>query len=266
MKILETKSLSKSFGGIKAINNLDFFLNQNEVRGVIGPNGSGKSTFFNLLTGIYKADDGSSIFLNGENITNIETHQIVEKGMARTFQLLRLFSEMTVLDNMMVGYHLHVKYGLLASIFGNKSSQIEEKRIKEEMMELLFFIGLADYAYMDAIELSIGQRRLLSLGRAMAMQPKILLLDEPAAGLSPVNVDNLLKIIMGLRERFSTTLVITEHILKVVMETCETITVLDYGTKIAEGTPSEVKNDNRVINAYLGEELDDNQVLKELNS
>ena len=258
MKILETKNLSKSFGGIKAINNLDFFLNQNEVRGVIGPNGSGKSTFFNLLTVIYKADDGSSIFLNGENITNIETHQIVEKGMARTFQLLRLFSEMTVLDNMMVGYHLHVKYGLLASIFGNKSSQIEEKRIKEEMMELLFFIGLADYAYMDAIELSIGQRRLLSLGRAM--------LDEPAAGLSPVNVDNLLKIIMGLRERFSTTLVITEHILKVVMETCETITVLDYGTKIAEGTPSEVKNDTRVINAYLGEELDDNQVLKELNS
>ena len=139
MKILETKNLSKSFGGIKAINNLDFFLNQNEVRGVIGPNGYWKSTFFNLLTGIYKAADGSSIFLNGENITNIETHQIVEKGMARTFQLLRLFSEMTVLDNMMVGYHLHVKYGLLASIFGTKSSQIEEKGSKKRWWNCCFY-------------------------------------------------------------------------------------------------------------------------------
>jgi len=266
MKILETNNLSKSFGGVKAINNLDFTLNQNEVRGVIGPNGSGKSTFFNLLTGIYKTDEGSRIFLNGENITNLETHLIVERGMARTFQLLRLFSEMTVLDNMMVGYHLHVKYGILSSIFGTKTTRAEEKRIREEMMELLVFIGLVDYAFMDATELSIGQRRLLSLGRAMAMQPKILLLDEPAAGLSPVNVDNLLKIIMSLRKRYSTTLVITEHILKVVMETCETITVLDYGTKIAEGTPTEVKNDKKVINAYLGEELDDDQVLRELNS
>ena len=265
MTALSGTAMVAGYGGSDILNGCTISVGEGEIVVIVGPNGAGKSTAMKAMFGMIDLRKGS-IFLNGENITNIETYQIVEKGMARTFQLLRLFSEMTVLDNMMVGYHLHVKYGLLASIFGNKSSQIEEKRIKEEMMELLFFIGLADYAYMDAIELSIGQRRLLSLGRAMAMQPKILLLDEPAAGLSPVNVDNLLKIIMGLRERISTTLVITEHILKVVMETCETITVLDYGTKIAEGTPSEVKNDNRVINAYLGEELDDNQVLKELNS
>ena len=266
MALLETKNLSKSFGGLKAISNLDFQLEEGEVRGLIGPNGSGKSTFFNLLTGIYKADIGSHIFLNGDEITNQEPHYIVTKGMGRTFQLLRLFAEMTVIDNLMVGYHQHIKYSLSSAVFGSKNVKIEEKLVKDEMMDLLSYIGLVDYADIDAIELSIGQRRLLSLGRAMAMRPRVLLLDEPAAGLSPVNVDNILKILMGLKDRYHTTLIIIEHILKVVMDTCGIITVLDYGEKISEGAPKEVKIDQNVVNAYLGKELDDEEVRLNFNS
>jgi branched-chain amino acid transport system ATP-binding protein len=181
-------------------------------------------------------------------------------GVARTFQLLRLFSEMTVLQNLMIGHHTHVPYGIFTAILNNTKARRIDKQVTEDMMELMQFIGLADYAEMPARELSGGQRRLLALGRAMAMRPKLLMLDEPAAGLSPVNVDSLLAIVMSLKDRYGLTILIVEHILRVVMDTCDRVTVLDHGEKIGEGTPEEVKNDHAVIEAYLGQEMDDEEI------
>ena len=258
--LLRTEKLSKHFGGLKAVDRIDFELEVGEVRGLIGPNGSGKSTFFNLVSGIYRPDEGSRVWIDEHETTGFEPHRIADLGVARTFQLLRVFSEMTVLENLLVGHHNHVSYGTIASMLGTRVVRTEEKRVREEMMELLAFIGLADFADMLASELSVGQRRLLALGRAMAMRPRLLLLDEPAAGLSPVNVDNLLRIILGLKERYGLTVVIVEHILRVVMDTCQKVTVLDHGQKIAEGTPDEVKNDHAVIEAYLGREMEDDEV------
>lgn len=257
--LLETRGLCKDFGGLHAISDLDFQLRQGEMRGLIGPNGSGKSTFFNLISSIYSPTSGSIIF-DGQDVTGLAPHKIAELGVARTFQLLRNFNEMTVLDNLRVGQHTHVKYSPLHAVFGTRKVASEEKRIREEMMELLTFIGLADFAEIPASELSGGQRRLLALGRAMAMRPKLLLLDEPAAGLSPVNVDNLLEIVSALRKRYQLTVIIVEHILKVVMDMCERVTVLDHGEKIAEGTPQEVKDNHAVIEAYLGREMDDEAI------
>ena len=266
MALLETIGLSKSFGGLRAISNLDVDIEAGSIHGLIGPNGSGKSTFFNLVTGVYQPDPGSKIFFDGQDITISPSHKIGALGIARTFQLLRLFSEMTVLQNLMVGYHTHVSYSFLTTIFNNSFIAKIDAQTSDEMMELLEFIGLADFAAMPASELSGGQRRLLALGRAMAMRPKLLMLDEPAAGLSPVNVDKLMAIVMALKERFGLTVLIVEHILKVVMETCDTVTVLDYGQKIGEGTPEEVKDDHAVIEAYLGQEMDDDEIRAAFNA
>ena len=257
--LLETKGLHKDFGGLHAISNLDFQLRQGEMRGLIGPNGSGKSTFFNLVSSIYSPTSGSITF-DGRDITGLAPHKIAGLGVARTFQLLRNFDEMTVLDNLRVGQHTHVKYSPIQAVFGTRKVAAEERRIREEMMEILTFIGLADFAEIPASELSGGQRRLLALGRAMAMRPKLLMLDEPAAGLSPVNVDNLLEIVSALQKRYQLTVIIVEHILKVVMDMCERVTVLDHGEKISEGTPQEVKDDHAVIEAYLGREMDDEAI------
>ena len=259
--LLKVEKLSKNFDGVTAISNLDFDLAEGEVRGLIGPNGSGKSTFFNLVTGVYLPASGRIRF-EDKDITSAEPHEIAALGIARTFQLLRIFSEMTVLENVMIGHHLHVNYGPLAAVFGVAKTSAEEKRIKQEMMELLAFVGLADYAELQGAELSIGQRRLLSLARAIAMRPKLLMLDEPAAGLSPTNIDNLLNTISELKMRYGLTIIIIEHILRVVMNTCDRITVLDHGVKIGEGTPEEVRNNHAVIEAYLGREMNDEDVRK----
>ena len=259
MTLLTVTNLSKSFGGLKAIDSVDFAVEKGEIRGLIGPNGSGKSTFFNLLSGIYRADTGSVVF-DTHDITRWEPHDIAAAGIARTFQLLRMFTEMTVLENLMIGHHCHVKYGAMAGIFSFHRVAAEERQIREEMMEILTFIGLADYADIPASELSVGQRRLLALGRAIAMKPKLLMLDEPAAGLSPVNVDNLMSIMIGLQKKYGLTVIVVEHILKVVMDTCDRVSVLDHGVKIAEGTPEQVRDDHAVIEAYLGREMDDDDV------
>ena len=260
MTLLETRNLSKSFGGLQAIDKVSLKVEQNTIHGLIGPNGSGKSTFFNLLTGVYQPDDGSHINFDGVNITNSPAHAIAGLGLARTFQLLRLYGELSVLDNVMVGYHPHTKYGPLAPLFNGAAVRRQDKAVKEEMEELLEFIGLADHAEIPAAELSGGQRRLLALGRAIAMRPKMLLLDEPGAGLSPVNVDSLMSTIMTLKERYNLTIVVVEHILKVVMTTCDTISVLDHDQKISEGTPEFVKNDPAVVEAYLGREMADEDI------
>jgi branched-chain amino acid transport system ATP-binding protein len=173
---------------------------------------------------------------------------------------------MSVLENMLIGHHSLIRYGSAAAVVGSRTVWADERRVRKEMMELLAFIGLADYAEMPAGELSGGQRRLLALGRAMAMKPKLLMLDEPAAGLSPVNVDILLDTVLALKNRFGLTVIIIEHILKVVMETCEIVSVLEHGEKIAEGPPAKIKDDHRVIEAYLGKEMKDEEVRALLRS
>lgn len=257
MALLETHNLSKAFGGLQAIDKVSISVQENTVHGLIGPNGSGKSTFFNLLTGVYQPDPGGHITFDGRDITGKPAHYIAKQGLARTFQLLRLYGELSVLDNVMVGYHPHTQYGPLAPILRGSEVRRLDAQVRDEMFELLKFIGLADYAEIPAAELSGGQRRLLALGRAIAMKPKLLLLDEPGAGLSPVNVDSLMETIMTLKKRYDLTIVVVEHILKVVMNTCETVSVLDHGQKISEGTPDFVKNDHAVIEAYLGREMAD---------
>ena len=263
--LLRTEQLSKQFDGLLAISSVDFELAEGEVRGLIGPNGSGKSTFFNLVSGIYKPDTGR-VWFQDEEITGLESHLTAERGIARTFQLLRMFTEMTVLENLMVGHHVHGNYNALAATLAFRRVRDEDARVRAEMMDLLSTIGLVDFAELPASELSIGQRRLLALGRAMAMRPKLLLLDEPAAGLSPLNVDNMMRIVMELRDRYGLTVVIIEHILRVVMEVSERVTVLDHGQKISEGTPDQVKEDPAVVEAYLGQEIKDTELQAALKS
>jgi branched-chain amino acid transport system ATP-binding protein len=258
--LLEIRNLSKRFGGLAAVSNVNLSVKPGEVRGIIGPNGSGKSTLFNLISGVYKPEPGASIVFDGDDITGWESHEIARHGVARTFQMLRIFSGMSVLENILIGHHGLIRYDSASAVIGSRKVWREERRVGEEMMELLAFIGLADYAEMPAGELSGGERRLLALGRAMAMRPKLLMLDEPGAGLSPTNVDILLETVLALKNRFGLTVIIIEHILKVVMEICETVSVLEHGEKIAEGTPTEIKENHAVIEAYLGKEMKDDEV------
>ncbi len=258
--LLEVKNLTKRFGGFTAVSKVDLSIAEGSVHGVIGPNGSGKSTLFNLISGVYKPEPGASVVFAGHDITGKEPHEIARLGIARTFQMLRIFQGMSVIENMLVGHHSMISYGMTSAVVGSPAVWHEEKRARADMMELLAFIGLADYAEMPAAELSGGQRRLLALGRAMAAKPKLLMLDEPGAGLSPTNVDILLDTVKSLQKRFGLTVIIIEHILKLVMDTCERVSVLEHGEKIAEGAPEEIKNNHRVIEAYLGKEMKDEEV------
>ena len=264
--LLEVRNLSKHFGGFAAVANVDLDIREGEVRGIIGPNGSGKSTVFNLISGVYKPDAGARVTFDGIDITGHESHAIARRGIARTFQMLRIFQGMSVIENMLVGHHAMIRYNTPAAVIGARKVWHEERRVRAEMLELLAFIGLADYADMPAGELSGGQRRLLALGRAMAAKPKLLMLDEPGAGLSPTNVDVLMETVQALKQRFGLTVIIIEHILKLVMDTCETISVLEHGEKIAEGSPAQIKGNHRVIEAYLGKEMRDEEVRAYLRS
>lgn len=252
MALLEVKNLGISFGGLRAVDDFNVNINKGQLYGLIGPNGAGKTTIFNLLTGVYKPTDGS-IILDGENIVGKKPAQINMAGIGRTFQNIRLFKKLSVLDNVKVGLHNHSKYSTFAGIFRLPSYFKEEKQMDEKAMELLAVFDLDKEANFLASNLPYGKQRKLEIARALATKPKLLLLDEPAAGMNPNETAELMDTIKLIRDKFDITILLIEHDMKLVTGICEQITVLNFGTELASGTPEVVLNDPKVITAYLGE-------------
>jgi branched-chain amino acid transport system ATP-binding protein len=252
-ELLKTNHVSKMFGGLKAVSDFDVYINQGELIGLIGPNGAGKTTAFNLLTGVYQPTSGTITF-DGKSLLGMKPYQITQHGIARTFQNIRLFSELSVLDNVKIAYHSHVKYGLLEAVFRMGRYFQEEQEVTEKSLELLKIFKLADKAYETAKNLPYGAQRRLEIARALAAQPKLLLLDEPAAGMNPQETQELMEMIRWIRSQFGLTILLIEHDMSLVMGICERIYVLEYGQIIAHGVPEEIKHNPDVIRAYLGGE------------
>jgi branched-chain amino acid transport system ATP-binding protein len=250
--ILRVRGLTKHFEGLVANRDIDFDIERRAIVSLIGPNGAGKTTFFNQITGFYQPSEGSIAF-DGLNTVGLSPHQIVALGMARTYQNIRLFQNMTVLGNVLVGHHVRMHAGWWQSILGLRSVREEEARARKFALELLTLVGLSRrYADDLAKNLPYGDQRRLEIARALASQPKLLLLDEPTAGMNPIETREMTALIARLRHELGLTIFLIEHDMKVVMGVSERITVLDYGEKIAEGTPEEIRADRRVIEAYLG--------------
>lgn len=259
MSILNVKGLTKTFGGLTAVSNADIEVARGELVGLIGPNGAGKTTVFNLLTGIYVPTSGTiTLSRNGEEkrLDGLKPHQISKAGLARTFQNIRLFKEMSVLDNVRIAMNQNAQYGLLSGFLHLKSYGKEEKRLTEESLSLLDIFNLRDKSEEKAKNLPYGEQRRLEIVRALATEPVMLLLDEPAAGMNPAETAKLTETIAQLRTRFDLTILLIEHDMSVVMNICERIYVMDYGKIIADGSPEVIKSDKRVIKAYLGEDID----------
>ena len=254
MTLLKTTKLSKVFGGLRAVSNFEMETNKGEHVGLIGPNGAGKTTAFNLLTGVYEPTEGEIIF-DGQSVVGLKPYQVTQKGIARTFQNIRLFSEMTVLDNVKVAYHFHMKYGLAEAVSRLGRYFGEEEDLEEQAIRFLEIFQLADKKDEVAKNLPYGEQRRLEIARALAAKPKLLLLDEPAAGMNPQETQQLLQMIRWIRKEFDLTILLIEHDMSLVMNVCERIYVLDYGKIIASGTPDEIKNNKQVVEAYLGEEV-----------
>ena len=252
MAMLDVKNLSISFGGLKAVDDFSITIEKGQLYGLIGPNGAGKTTIFNLLTGVYKPD-GGRILLDGKDITGHKAIQINQAGIARTFQNIRLFKELSVLDNVKVGLHNHHKYSTLSGILRLPSYYKVEKEMDERAMELLKVFDLDKEFDYKASNLPYGKQRKLEIGRALATEPKLLLLDEPAAGMNPNETAELMKTIRFVRDHFDMTVLLIEHDMKLVSGICERLTVLNFGHMLAEGPTSEVLSNPEVIKAYLGE-------------
>lgn len=251
--LLKTNKLGISFGGLRAVDNFEITVNKGEIVGLIGPNGAGKTTCFNMITGVYRPTDGD-VRLADKQIDGMATHAINRMGIARTFQNIRLFSKMSVLDNVRVALHGQVDYGFLTSVLRGPRYWAIERKIRTRAIELLKVFGLDNRLRDEAGSLPYGEQRKLEIVRAMATAPKLLLLDEPAAGMNPQETQTLNALIHKLRDEFDVTILLIEHDMSLVMKICERIYVLDYGKEIANGTPSEIQANPKVIKAYLGEE------------
>ena len=250
--VLDVKNLGISFGGLRAVNDFSVSIKKEQLYGLIGPNGAGKTTIFNLLTGVYKPDSGK-IILDGTDVTGKSTIDINKAGIARTFQNIRLFSQLSVLDNVKVGLHNNHSYSTVESIFRLPRFDKVEKEMNEIAMELLEVFGLKEDANVQAQNLPYGQQRKLEIARALATKPKLLLLDEPAAGMNPNETEELMEMIRFVRDHFHMTILLIEHDMKLVSGICEQLTVLNFGEVLAQGDTSTVLNDPQVIKAYLGE-------------
>ena len=250
-ELLKAEKVSEVFGGLKAVSDFNFHINQGELVGLIGPNGAGKTTAFNLFTGVYQPTTGAISFA-GKSIVGLKPYEITQRGIARTFQNIRLFSELTVLENVKIAFHFHVKYGLLESVLRVGRYFREEEQIEAESLKLLKIFHLEDKADEVAKNLPYGAQRRLEIARALAAKPKLLLLDEPAAGMNPQETNELMEMIRWIRKEFGLTVLLIEHDMSLVMGICERIYVLEYGMIIASGTPDEIKHDPEVIRAYLG--------------
>lgn len=249
--ILNVDSILVRFGGVTALNGISVQVEEGTIHGIIGPNGSGKTTLFNVINGIYIPDSGTVKF-QGEDITGLPPHKIGKKGISRTFQLLRIFPSLTVLENLMVSMALHDKSTAADAFFSSPRLHREEKRMRDKAFEILKLIGLEKKAYNSAEDISIGQRRMLQLGMGISSDPKLLLLDECAAGLDPLNIDKLIELIFHFKDEMGITVLMIEHIMSVVMKVCDELTVLDYGERIFVGKPRDAQENPRVIEAYLG--------------
>ncbi len=249
--VLKVENVSKKFGGLLAINRASFSIKEREIFGLIGPNGAGKTTIFNIITGNYKPTEGD-IYLLGEKITKLKNYKIVRKGVARTFQNIRLFSSMSVLENILIGYDYQAKYSYFEAIFRLPRFFRAEKEIKKEAEELLEFLGLKEFKEQKATTLSYGNQRKVEIARALATKPKLLLLDEPVAGMNPNETKELANLLFEIRDKFNITILLIEHDMKFVNHLCDKVLVLDYGKTIFEGRVEDAINNKEVINAYLG--------------
>ncbi|MDY5045357.1 ABC transporter ATP-binding protein [Phascolarctobacterium sp.] len=253
-ELLKVDNVSMIFGGLRAVSNLSMYINKGELIGLIGPNGAGKTTAFNMITGVYTPSEGD-VYFNGVKSSGKKSYQVTQLGMARTFQNIRLFSELSVIDNVKIAYNMHVTYNLVDAIIRDKKYLNEEDFITQKAMDLLKIFHLEGEANEVAKNLPYGKQRRLEIARALATEPKLLLLDEPAAGMNPQETHELMEMIRWIRDKFDLSILLIEHDMGLVMGVCERIYVLEYGMKIAEGSPEEIKHNSRVIEAYLGEEV-----------